>query len=97
VDRALESGEQQAEAESGGEGEGEGALAEELSKVAALEPVPYRVKSMPVKEQKALLALMHKHGENLAAMARDLELNPHQWTEGHLQRRIALYKQLLAL
>ena len=47
------------------------------------------IRQVPEGEQKVLRALMAKHGEDHAAMARDMKINTYQQTAAHLRRRIA--------
>ena len=47
------------------------------------------VRYVPAGERQALAALIERHGEDYAAMARDTRLNSHQHTASHLRRRIA--------
>lgn len=70
----------------------------ELTAVQALErPAPYQVKSMSIDEQMRLQRLIAKHGEDFAAMARDIKINSHQETEAVLKKRIALFRKLQSL
>jgi hypothetical protein len=63
----------------------------------APKPAPYVVKSMAVYEQKICSDLMKKYKEDYEAMARDIDINVYQMTPAQLKKRIALYKELLAL
>jgi nucleolar protein 16 len=47
------------------------------------------VRKVPEGERSVLLKLMAKHGDDYAAMARDMRLNQYQHTAAHLKRRIA--------
>jgi len=46
-------------------------------------------RQIPEGEFKVLTALMARHGDNYAAMARDMRLNPFQHTASHLRHRCA--------
>ena len=47
------------------------------------------VRKVPLGERQVLLKLVAKHGDDYAAMARDMKLNAMQHTAAHLRRRIA--------
>ena len=56
-----------------------------------------QIKSMPLKEQRNLMKLIAKHGDDHKAMERDLVLNVQQETAVQLGKRLALLKRLQAL
>lgn len=49
--------------------------------------ITYR--QVPEGEQKVLTALIARYGDDYAAMARDMRLNPYQHTAAHLRHRVA--------
>ena len=46
------------------------------------------IRKVPLGERQVLLALVARHGDDCAAMARDIRLNTFQHTATHLRRRI---------
>jgi hypothetical protein len=56
----------------------------------------YEAKSMSVQEQYRLQSLMKKHGDDYAAMARDIKLNIMQDTARQLEKRVLLMVKLQA-
>ena len=66
---------------------------EELSKKV----INRQVKSMPLSEQKILISLTQKYGNDLNAMEKDITLNVYQKTKAQLQKRFEVLAQLQAL
>ena len=50
------------------------------------------IRKVPPGETSVLRRLVEKHGEDYAAMARDMRINTHQQTASHLRKRIAKMK-----
>ena len=71
-----------------------GLLTDGLAQCKELVLDPYEVKSMSLKEQRMLMALIKAYEDDFTAMARDTKINIHQHTEGELRRRVGLYKKL---
>jgi len=71
-----------------------GSMTSELERIQATVVPVYEVKSMNLKEQRLLMQLESKHKNNVAAMARDIKINIHQWTEGQLNNRLQLLHKL---
>jgi len=71
-----------------------GLLTDGLAQCKELVLAPYEAKSMSLKEQRMLMALMRAYDEDFEAMAKDSKLNVHQHTEGELRRRVGLYRKL---
>jgi len=74
-----------------------GVLTEELNRVRTIGSIPYRVKSMAISEQKLVLDMIKKHGQDYEAMQRDMQLNIYQKTAQQLKKRVLLYQQLTNL
>ena len=51
------------------------------------------IRKVPPGETSVLRKLVEKHGEDYAAMARDMRINTHQQTANHLRKRIAKVKE----
>mmetsp|Transcript_16160 Transcript_16160/g.24378 ORF Transcript_16160/g.24378 Transcript_16160/m.24378 type:complete len:151 (+) Transcript_16160:44-496(+) len=78
--------------------EKKGIISKELNEVQSLpKPAKYVPKSMPIDEQRRLIKLLSKHGEDYKKMARDIKINVYQQTEGELKKRIALFKHLQSM
>jgi len=58
---------------------------------------PYVPTSMSINEQRILLSLRNKYGDNIDRMARDSTVNMFQWTASQLRKRLGLYDKLLSL
>ena len=51
------------------------------------------IRKVPPGECQMLRKLIEKHGDDVAAMARDMRINTHQQTAAHLRKRIAKMKE----
>ncbi|GAB5366493.1 hypothetical protein AAMO2058_001148200 [Amorphochlora amoebiformis] len=72
-----------------------GIITDELTKIQNLpKPAKYVPKSMDLDEQRRLLRLMRKHGEDYKKMARDIKINVYQKTAAQLKNRIELLRSL---
>jgi nucleolar protein 16 len=59
----------------------------------ARRPVEKKVRHQSEREKEWLARLVERHGDDTAAMARDMKLNPMQQTEADIARRIKKWKE----
>uniref|UniRef100_A0A7S2TH00 Nucleolar protein 16 n=1 Tax=Lotharella oceanica TaxID=641309 RepID=A0A7S2TH00_9EUKA len=86
------------EARDGKSGDQTGVITQELTRIQNLPEKPkYEIKTMAVDEQRRLLRLMKKHGEDYKKMARDIKINVYQQTAKQLQNRIAIFNRIRGL
>mmetsp|Transcript_1063 Transcript_1063/g.1826 ORF Transcript_1063/g.1826 Transcript_1063/m.1826 type:complete len:151 (+) Transcript_1063:80-532(+) len=75
-----------------------GAITQELTKVQkAPKAAKYIPKSMAVDEQRILITLKKKHGDDYKKMARDIKINIYQKTASELRQRMELFNHLQSL
>mmetsp|Transcript_2152 Transcript_2152/g.4121 ORF Transcript_2152/g.4121 Transcript_2152/m.4121 type:complete len:161 (-) Transcript_2152:127-609(-) len=78
--------------------EQKGVITTELTRIQNLPEKPkYEIKTMAVDEQRRLLRLMKKHGDDYKKMARDIKINVYQQTAKQLQNRIAIFNRIRGL
>jgi nucleolar protein 16 len=74
---------------------GKGTRVVDLLEAEANRPTEKYKRHQSEREREWIERLLAKHGDNTAAMARDLRLNPMQQTEANIKKKIAIYRENL--